>query len=99
MGLFIDEASRRRQIANATHKTKLAAAKIGQCIHKLLDTSAKKKNEVEITRLFLEGIAEFVLYTGVRQELTYDAGKADLAAFIKKEYEKIGFHPASKRPK
>ena len=98
MGLYIDEASRRKQISNATHKVKLATAKIGECFHKLLDTSPKKKNEVEITRLFLEGAAEFVLFTSIRRELISDSGKDDLAAFIKKEYEKYSKQHETKRP-
>jgi hypothetical protein len=97
MGIYFDEASRKSQISRADHKAKQAAGKIGDCFHKILNPLAKKSTEVELTRLFLEGVTEFVLYTSIRRELISDSAKDDLAVFIKKEFEKCrNLSPAKK---
>ena len=88
MGIYIDQASRKNQINRANQKARKAAEKIGHCFHKILNPLTKKSTEVELTRLFLEGVTEFVLYTSIRRELISDSAKDDLAKFIKAEFIK-----------
>jgi hypothetical protein len=55
---------------------------------KLLDNSSKRKDEIEITRLFLEGVTGYIHFSCARRELVAESSKLDLACFIKKELRK-----------
>jgi hypothetical protein len=89
MGIYINEKSRMNQIAKADQKLKTCINQIGQCFHKLLDASPRKKDESELIRLFLKGVIGLVHYSCVKRELICESAKYDLGNFIEKEIARV----------
>jgi hypothetical protein len=88
MGIYINEASRRRQIKVAEEKLRRSTKKIAVCFGKIINRSSKPVDEVEVTRLFLEGLTGWVNQACIRRELICESAKLDLAKFIDEEFAK-----------
>jgi hypothetical protein len=97
MGTYINEASRKRQIKATEDKLRCCTNKLAMCFGKLLKRSSETESEVEITRLFLDGLTGWVNQTCIRRDLIYESAKLDLAAFIDEEFAKRRSRSKSKR--
>lgn len=75
---------------------KFYSTKIALCFGKLLDTNSRKRDELELTRLFLEGVTGYIHYSSIKREMINDSAKLDLARFIEDEFQKNRRKPKPK---